>query len=302
MTLPVVYSDAVKKWFADYGPVPCTRHNGRKELIDLYRTLFPDVTETQADKRVTNHIQKYRPVIDPGSTTSKHQKREIGAHTSQSPEEQKKINAIHNPNNNPVNGPINGPIAAAKKKKERWEAAFAYHQKHGKQEPLTKAEIEETTQQIIKNKNIGGLGTLAELHANPYFTFYAGLTKQQKKEDEDLRWLTKRGRPGGGRNRPVLLHADDSVITMKTARDKYGFRSRVVYESSILLNASGIEDAIQTHFKSLPLGSRRLWRWIAKGKSSDKADVEEKEIYKVFITYSTQVVEELEARTLKIDY
>ena len=123
---------------------------------------------------------------------------------------------------------------------------------------------------------------------------------QEKKEAEDLRLLTARGKRGGGGNRPVLVHSNNSFITMKTAREEFGFRSIVVYESACLLDASGVEEALQTYFDNLKLGTRRLWRCVAMGQSSDKNDVEELEVYKVFITYSTQVVEELEVGTLKI--
>ena len=115
-------------------------------------------------------------------------------------------------------------------------------------------------------------------------------------EQEDLRFLTVCGAhlPAGqvytgGRNKPVLVHGDDSTITMKEARDHGGFLSQVVYESAFLFDAARVEEAIQRTFQHLPLGTRRLWRHVAMGPSSNKSDVNETRVYKVFITYSMQV-------------
>jgi len=150
---------------------------------------------------------------------------------------------------------------------------------------------------------------LDELKDNPDFNFYIGETKMHDLSQEDLRWLIARGAnlpPGQGyegqRNRPVLLNADDTTITMKTAREQHGFLSEVVYESTALINASMVEDALQSRFQYLRLGYRRLWRDVAKGKRSDKEDVHETEVYKVFVTYSTTVVSKLEDGSLKIEY
>jgi hypothetical protein len=50
----------------------------------------------------------------------------------------------------------------------------------------------------------------------------------------------------------------------------------------------------------LKLGSQRLWRECGMGRSSDMDDVEEKEVYKVFVTYSTQVAKLLKEGIIKI--
>jgi hypothetical protein len=81
---------------------------------------------------------------------------------------------------------------------------------------------------------------------------------------------------------------------MKQAREQLGFQSQVVYESAFLIDASRVEDEIQTRYQRLALGRKKLWRCAAKGKSSEKSDVTETEVYKVFITFSMQVVEELD--------
>jgi len=131
-------------------------------------------------------------------------------------------------------------------------------------------------------------------------------------KDEALRWLTERGanlpegqQYNGQRNRPVLVLHDETGITMKTAIEQYGFQSVVVYESTYLLDATSVEDAIQTFFQGrLPLGTHKLWRCVAKGRHSDVNDCLENSnnVYKVFITYSTQVQEKLRLGELKINY
>ena len=91
----------------------------------------------------------------------------------------------------------------------------------------------------------------------------------------------------------MLLWSNGDTITMKQAPEHFGFVSQVVYEASILINASRVEDAIQNRFQHLEMGSQRLWCCVAKGKSSEKNDVNEPVVYKVFITYSTQVADKL---------
>ena len=179
------------------------------------------------------------------------------------------------------------------------EEAEKYHRENGEQPVLTEEDMDIILQNIISKTNIGGLGTLEELKDDPNFTFYIGLTKRTL-EEEALRWLTARGKTGGGTNRPVLVHPNGENITMKTAEDDFGFQSQFLYKNSLLLNASLLEDCLQENFNDLVLGSRKLWRCVAKGKSSDKEDVEEKNVYKVFITYSTKVVEALKKGTMKI--
>ena len=71
--------------------------------------------------------------------------------------------------------------------------------------------------------------------------------------------------------------------------------------TAFLIDASKVEDEIQSIYQSrLTLGQHRLWRFPAMGKASDKNDVTEKEVYKVFITYSMQVVDNLDREIIKI--
>ncbi len=144
------------------------------------------------------------------------------------------------------------------------------------------------------------------LSQNHEFTFYVGLTFQHDVELDDLRWLTTRGRSlpdgqtyAGGRNRPILLRADDST----TSRcHRLGFVSQVVYQSTFLIDASAVEAAIQTRFNYLALGRRRLWHCVGKGRSSDMSDVVKQRVHEVFVTYSKQVVANLDNKCCKIQF
>ncbi len=196
----------------------------------------------------------------------------------------------------------------AKNKKERQEAAVKWHLENSSVPPLTISQVGEVVTRIINSVDIGGLGTLSALSVvDKSFTFYVGLTKQENLNLEDLRWLTKRGANlsegetyTGQRNRPVLLWSNGTNITMGQARKHLGFQSQVVYESSALIDASRVEDEIQTRFQSLPLGRKRLWRHVAMGRSSNQKDVTEPQVYKVFITYSTKVMNLLDSNEIII--
>ena len=194
-------------------------------------------------------------------------------------------------------------------------AAVAFHQVYGNRPILSPEEVQVIAMKIISEiiPELAGLTLeqLLDLNYNCDFTFYVGETKRTLK-DEALRWLTKRGanlpegqEHNGQTNRPVLVWNDGSTITMKTATEQHGFQSVVVYESTNLLDATHVEDAIQTYFQDrLPLGTHKLWRCVAKGRHHDENDCLENSnnVYKVFITYSTQVQEKLRLGELKINY
>jgi hypothetical protein len=87
-----------------------------------------------------------------------------------------------------------------------------------------------------------------ELENNKGFALYVGYTARRK-EQEDLRWLTTRGKHlssgvkyKGGRNRPVLQFKDKlkPIIGMQFARKKLKFRSILVYDSPCQLPAERI--------------------------------------------------------------
>jgi hypothetical protein len=85
--------------------------------------------------------------------------------------------------------------------------------------------------------------------------------------DEDLRWAVARGSQlgGGQRNRPVLQKRTPNghtPMTMKEARDDYGFKSVTLQYNSWKSNSTDLEDRLQMKHQHLPLGTRRLWRCL----------------------------------------
>ena len=319
MTLPQAIDKAVADWLDENGAVECRKKNGRGELVDLYLSLVPGKTSAQANLAISRHLGKQRGIIAPQYTKKNLKRKALGDPTSYSQEEVKKKNAISNPIRiyNPINAAkynrINAAkynrINAAKLKAKRAAAAVIFHNEKANRAALTAEEVEAVVDKIIKSKVIGDSQSTLQYLANDdsTFTFYVGLTKQHDITHEDLRWLTARGKNlpegqtnHGGRNRPVLLWANGKNIKMKAAREELGFVSQVVFESAFLIDASRVEDEIQSRYQHLPLGQHRLWRCVAKGKASEKGDVTEKEVYKVFITYSMQVVEKLVQKIIKI--
>jgi hypothetical protein len=122
-------------------------------------------------------------------------------------------------------------------------------------------------------------------------------------ENEDLRWLTKRGRPMKAgevyvgrktqKNRPSILKSDGETIKDKEAREEYGFKSFVVYESPIRTNVCSVEHALQKFLQhifidnghdGLRLG-RRFWRHVAMGDKTHN----EAGHYKTFVTFSVNI-------------
>ena len=87
-------------------------------------------------------------------------------------------------------------------------------------------------------------------------------------------------------NRPVLLWADRSVITKAEMKSStFDFQVTELYKSDLITNARKVEDAIQRRLQPLPLGLRRLHRYIGKGqKYPDKLGVAM--CHKVFIITS----------------
>jgi hypothetical protein len=84
---------------------------------------------------------------------------------------------------------------------------------------------------------------------------------------EDLRFVTARGsqRGGGQRNRPVIqVNTADGPrpMTMKEAREVHGFKSVSLAFNDWKTNSTHLEDSLQTKYRHLPLGSRRLWRCL----------------------------------------
>lgn len=103
-----------------------------------------------------------------------------------------------------------------------------------------------------------------------------GLTKRLL-EEEFLRWLTERGSQlpqhaaNGGKNRPVLRHADGSNITEGEAIGLGAF-GIVVHTSQLRINTAAIEEGLQRRCHDLGLGCR-LHR--VRGAGADGLDHDE---------------------------
>mmetsp|Transcript_3033 Transcript_3033/g.3448 ORF Transcript_3033/g.3448 Transcript_3033/m.3448 type:complete len:112 (-) Transcript_3033:173-508(-) len=84
------------------------------------------------------------------------------------------------------------------------------------------------------------------------------------------------------KNRPVLLYPDGSVIGQKDLIKGFGFQAITLYRNALKINASRVEDFLQTRYNHLPLGMR-LWRDIAKvSKYGEKENQE----FKCFLTFA----------------
>ena len=139
------------------------------------------------------------------------------------------------------------------------------------------------------------------------WSLYFGYTGRML-HDESMRWLTLRGASAQAedgsfvdptaRNRPTLLWADGSTISMKEAQTLAGFIFFEVYSSTLMINARYVERALQKRYQHLPLGVR-LWRHPDKGKKYDK-EVDGK-VHKVFITCSPRVAQMLSEREIKVN-
>ena len=157
----------------------------------------------------------------------------------------------------------------------------------------------------------------------PDFSFYIGETGREL-DVEALRWLTERGSMlhSSGKNLPVLLHANDRVVTETEAEDDFGFSSfylkdgfldKVRRERFFFFYADGhtlaplhqanstkLEAALQRKYHHLPLG-RRLWRRVGAGSNGLHEPRDERE-HKVFIAYSFEVSSAVADGRLKINY
>lgn len=122
---------------------------------------------------------------------------------------------------------------------------------------------------------------------------YIGYTAQNNVKDEAFRWLTARGA-----SRPVLTWPDGSIIMATEAREQLEFKIKVVYESTLMGNATTLEAALQRlHHNELKLG-HRLWRDVGKGAKHDsKLNGLD---HKVFVTYSAKVLRMIEEGTILV--
>jgi hypothetical protein len=202
---------------------------------------------------------------------------------------------------------INNSIHGARTKENNRNARDDYFRKNNPEQAeslVTPEQVEVYLQRILDTKypDLGNLSIQEFLRMYPNAGLYVGMTGQIL-EREDLRWLTKRGRPMKAgevydrretqKNRPSILKSDDKTIKEKEAREKYGFKSFVVYESPIKTNVCYVEDALQEFLQhkfkdngldGLRLG-RRFWRHVAMGDKTHK----EYGHYKTFVTFSVNI-------------
>ena len=216
-------------------------------------------------------------------------------------------NPKYNPKNNPRNNLKNNPI----NNKRTQEAARVENEeritKMGKDEPIITEAMAAATADILSTSPraiFKGL-TLEEFlqlasdlgqSEVDACAFYFGYTGRQIVV-EYLRFLTERGASQqaedgtfidpSARNRPVLLWADDSVITQKEAETQLGFKYIELYSSTLKINARRVEAALQMRFQHLPLGTR-LWRCVDKGSKYDQPEDAGK-VHKVYLTFSPLV-------------
>ena len=143
---------------------------------------------------------------------------------------------------------------------------------------LTHAEVKSCVSDLIRTVDI--------LRSVGVPSMYLGTTGRSLPQ-EDLRFLTTRGAnqmhltnpKKGKRNRPVLRWCNGAYITMKEARE-LGFISLILWTGTFRKDATAIEEGLQRHYNTLPLGDR-LWRSVAKGaKISD--ELSNLRIYHVF--------------------
>jgi len=89
-----------------------------------------------------------------------------------------------------------------------------------------------------------------------------------------LRWLTRRGantdagQHRGQRNRPVLMHADDTLIKESEARNNLGAISQFIKTFPTRLEATMFEERLQRSINHYHLG-HRLHRFVAMGRHID---------------------------------
>ena len=206
------------------------------------------------------------------------------------------FNPINNPINNPLNNPLYAPLYAQARKSKRREEAVRYFNSHPQCafSVLSSDEVSSEADKIIKYIEDELIGEQDEYgNVLPFPTFYIGETKRSLKE-ECFRWLTARGanilggQYKGGRNRPVLVTMDGETIKGPLLKSME-FQASFLFHARFLVDATRVEEKIQTHFHDLKVGTERCWRTPAMGRSTDEMDVYNETDYKVFITWSRKV-------------
>ena len=325
MTRSRTYSDLVKAWLAIPGNFLCEgqaridlRHQlatlDRIEIDQKYPNLGEDARwnkcrdDVQIERLLKHLLSENRNgIIQPEKTNHGLKRGLVGEENASQGKRLKARNARHNAINGPINNPINNPIYGARTKANNRNARDDFFRENNPEQAellVTREQVKVLLQRILDTNfpELDNLSIQDFLRMNPNAGLYVGMTGQIL-ELEDLRWLSKRGRTLKAgevydrretkKNRPSILKSDDTTIKMKEARDIYGFKSFVVYESPIKTNVCYVEDALQEFLQhkfndngrdGLILG-RRFWRHVAMGDKTHK----EYGHYKTFVTFSANI-------------
>ena len=349
MTLSPVYTVPVTAWLnTDNNMTEECRGQARQGIKNQLTTIDrSEIDQRFSDLDEDARLKKYRTgkqieylverllkthrngIIKPEKTRFGLERGLVGEESSRQGERLKAanatLNAINNPINNPINGPINNPINgpinnARIQERNRIARDEFFRTKFPSQSEdlLTIPQAEVHRQRILDTKfpQLGDLSIQEFLSTHPNAGLYVGMTGQVL-ENEDLRWLSQRGRPmkagevyvgrPGQKNRPSILKSNGETIKDKEAREVYGFKSFVVYESPIKNNVCSVEDALQKFLQykfidnghdGLRLG-RRFWRHVAMGP---KTHIEAGH-YKTFVTFSVNIGDYYgDNGTVKVNY
>jgi len=329
MTLPPVYKVPVTAWLnTDNNMTEECRGQARQGIKNQLTTIdrseidqrFSDLDEDarlkkyRTEKQIERLLEKLlrvnrNGIIKPEKTKRGLEQGLVGEESSCQGERLKAANATYNAINN-----------ARIQERNRIARDEFFRTKFPSQSEdlLTIPQAEVHRQRILDTKfpQLGDLSIQEFLSTHPNAGLYVGMTGQVL-ENEDLRWLSQRGRPmkagevyvgrPGQKNRPSILKSNGETIKDKEAREVYGFKSFVVYESPIKNNVCSVEDALQKFLQykfidnghdGLRLG-RRFWRHVAMGP---KTHIEAGH-YKTFVTFSVNIGDYYgDNGTVKVNY
>ncbi len=281
MTLPEDFTNAVREWLDQHGPVPCTIDNGKTQLMAIYKGLVPGKNDKQAANAVRDAIRNSRGIIAPEKTAIGLKRKAVGEPTSAHDSERKKANAI----SNPISSAIKKAALASANRAELLANPLVSHL------VLSESELENEVKSILRRRleEFGGMSIEEALRSGGY-SVYVGMTRRSI-ADEFLRFLTIRGSLDSSEgNRPILMKDEDfrDHFTMSQAIQILGAVGVEVHCSRLRYNASAIEDRLQTFMKD-ELGlhyPNRLFRAVALGvHREDEATLNgEETIHRTFLT------------------
>jgi hypothetical protein len=113
-----------------------------------------------------------------------------------------------------------------------------------------------------------------------------------------IQWIRKTGRRGN-RVVPCITHTDGSRITESEARDKYGFKHLVFWDSTVMFNCKRMEEMLQELYQDEPWGTRRCWSKAGAGANYPDV-VREESTCLVYLTYSRTVQKKIHDKELMV--